>query len=128
MRQSAAQRQWKRAAERNLNKNPNAGVKKRHLTLVRPEKELTFTITIPAYRAPAFRAAIIDASNRVGQRMENGDIYPREQALVNASLCLAELRKAICAQVAEDDPYYWPRWVQHERAAESASLGEDEED
>lgn len=100
------------------------------LTLIRPDKELTFTFKVPAYQAPALRAAIIDASNRVGQRMVNSDTHQREQALVNASMGLAALRSAVCAQVPEDDPFYWPRWVQHEQVADDdeSPFGSDDDD
>lgn len=63
-------------------------------------------ITIPALHGPAFRSAIDEISNKLGERLSGAHRYDKEDALTRAVSAMGAFRGAVNAVIPEGDKDY----------------------
>jgi hypothetical protein len=72
-----------------------------------PEPQLiTISFDVRPEHAPALRSAIDDFTTILGTRMESRYDYEVEDALVRASIAVAQLRAAVFAAVPKGEPKF----------------------
>lgn len=69
-------------------------------------KKIVIAFEIPVEIAPAFRSAVDEISNELGERLEGPHSFDREEAITDAVMALGALRAAFFSRV----PAGHPRW------------------
>lgn len=69
-------------------------------------RQVRITFEVGEDYAPAFRSAVLDFSNYVGEQMESRGQFEQADALVRAAIGLGKLRAATCAAIAKGDKTY----------------------
>lgn len=67
---------------------------------------LTFTFSIPTEFGPAFRAAVEEQRNTIGERLTGAHEFDKERALTHASDAFASLGAAVNALVPRPSEDY----------------------